>query len=177
MNTLNNEKIANAGKAAAEEMSQMAQTAYTGFEKLAQANLAASKAALSDSLDTLKEMAAAQSPQEALAAHAKRLQPMAAKAAEYGQTVMQIAAETGAALGKVSEGKFSTTQKAFGELMNNAVKNAPAGTEAMMAAFTQASSVGEQAMKTAQDMAQKAFAQGNAVVTDVVAKATTVKKS
>lgn len=36
---------------------------------------------------------------------------------------------------------------------------------------------GEQAMKTAQDMAQKAFAQGNAVVTDVVAKATTVKKS
>ena len=173
MNTLNNETLANAGKAAAEEMSQMAQTAYAGFEKLAQANLAASKAALSDSLDTLKEMAAAQSPQEALAAHAKRLQPMAAKAAEYGQTVMQIAAETGAALGQVSQGKFSATQKAFGEMMNNAVKNAPAGTETMMAAFTQASSVGEQAMKTAQDMAQKAFAQGNAVV----AKATTANKA
>ncbi len=175
MKALNTETFTAAGKAAADEVSHMAQTAYAGFEKLANVNLAASKAALNDSLDSLKEMAAAQSPQEALAAQAKRLQPMAAKAAEYGQTVMQIAAETGAALGKASEGKLAMAQKTFGEFVENASKNAPAGTEAMMAAFKQATSAGEQAMKTAQEMAQKAFAQGNAAVTDVVAKSVTPK--
>lgn len=172
MNTFNAESFTAAGKAAAEDVSQLAQTAYAGFEKLAQANLAASKAALNDGLASLKAVAAAKSPQEALSIQAQQLQPLAAKAAEYGQTVVQIATETGAALGKASEGKFASAQKAFGEFVDNAAKNAPNGSEAMMAAFKQATSASEQAMKTAQEMAQKAFAQGNAVVTDVVAKAT-----
>lgn len=171
MKTFNAESFTAAGKAAAEEVSHVAQTAYAGLEKLAQVNLAASKAALNDSLDSLKDLAAAQSPQEAIALQAKRLQPLAAKAAEYGQTVLQIATETSTALGKASEGKFAMAQKSFGEFVANATKNAPAGSEAFMAAFKQASAAGEQAMKSAQEIAQKAFAQGNAVVTDVVAKA------
>lgn len=177
MKTFNAESFAAAGKTAADEVSHLAQTAYAGFEKLAHANLAASKAALNDGLDSLKEIAAAKSPQDAIAAQTKLLQPMAAKAAQYGQTVMQIATETGAAMGKASEGKLAAAQKTFGEFVENATKNAPAGTEAMMAAFKQATSASEQAMKSAQEMAQKAFAQGNAVVTDVVAKATTTTKA
>jgi G:T/U-mismatch repair DNA glycosylase len=95
---------------------------------------------------------AAKAPQDLTA----MAQPMAEKAAAYGRAVAGIVTETGTALSKAAEGKFSEMQAQAVASIEAAMKNAPAGSENAVAAFKNAMTTGQAALATAQAQAKQA---------------------
>ena len=120
--------------------------------------------------------------QELIALQAGLFQPLAEKAAAYSRHLYDIASGTGAEFSKAFESKVAEGQAQFASLVDNAAKNAPAGSEtavAMMksavAAANNAFESVQKAVKQATDVAEANF---NAVATSAtsVAKTATAKK-
>ncbi len=132
-------------QANAEVLQGLSIQVFSGLEKLVELNLAANRAALTESFSYLQALISAKDPQQLLALQSGLFQPLAEQAASYGRHVNSIATETGA--------EFS---RAFSALLENAAASAPAGTEGAVAAFKSAVSAGQKAIETAQDSAQKA---------------------
>lgn len=175
MQKIDTQALAAANKAAAADLAAMATTAFAGFEKLAELNIATAKSALESSLSSIQAAAAATTPQDVIAVSTKLAQPLAEKAAAYGRSVYEITSQTSAELTKVSKDKMADAQKTWGSAVESMTKHAPAGSEAFVNAFKSAAATGQQAFEQAQAAAQQAIVQAQDHVTDVVAK--TVNKS
>lgn len=155
--------------------------AFAGVEKLVELNMAASKAAMTESFGHVHAVLGAKDAQELLALQAGLLKPMADKSAAYAQHVQTILAGSTAEFTKAMEAKTAEAQKAFGGVLENLTKNAPAGSETAVAAFKSALTAGQNAIETAQAQAKKAVEAAQANFTaaatqaaDAVKKATTV---
>jgi len=172
MQTINAQAIADAGKNAAADFSAAATTAFAGFEKLAELNLSTAKSVLNGTLNSLQAAAAAKTPEEVLAAQTNFVKPLTEKVTAYSRSVYEIASETGTELSKSSKEKIAEAQKSFNASLESLTKNAPAGSEAFVAAFKNAAATGQQVLDSAQAAAKQAVAQAEAHVTDVVAKTT-----
>ena len=157
----------------------LTQQAFAGVEKLVELNLAASKAAMGESFTHLQALMGAKDVKDAVALQTAFVQPMAAKSAAYLQHVQSIATDSNAGFTAAVEAKLAETQKAFGVAVDGLVKNAPAGSEAAVAAFKNAVTTSQNAMESAQvsmkkatEMAQTSFATVSKQAMDVAAKAT-----
>ena len=175
------EQILAAGKANLDAFEGAVTKAFTGVEKLVDLNMAASKAAMGESLSHAKAVMAAKTPQEFMSLQTAFFQPMAEKSAAYFQHVQSIATEGSAEFTQQVEAKMAEAQKAFGATMEQMVKNAPAGTEAAVAAFQSAMSNGQKAVEQTQEAIKKAtaaaqtnFAAASKQASDLVKKAAKV---
>jgi phasin family protein len=155
--------------------------AFTGVEKLVELNLAASKAAMGETFNHAKAVMAVKTPQEFMSLQTAFFQPMAEKSSAYFQHVQSIATEGSADFTQQFEATVADAQKAFGASMEQLSKNAPAGSEAAVAAFQNAVSQGQKAVEQTQAAIKKATAQAQAnfaaaskQTTDMVKKATKV---
>ena len=131
--------------------------AFAGFEKMIELNMAASKALLGDSFAHAQAVLAAKDPKELMELQASLAQPLAEKATAYGRHVQAISADTSADLTKAFESKVAEAQSTFTSAMDNLTKNAPAGSEAAVAAFKNALSTSQNAMETAQKAVKQAM--------------------
>jgi phasin family protein len=156
MTTFNTEQLVAANKAAVADMQALTATALAGFEKLVDLNMAATKSALFDTSADFAAAFSAQSPTDALAAQASLVKPLAEKSIAYSRALYSIAQETGAELSKSSEAKMAESQKALAAAVATMAKNAPAGTESLVAMFTTAVSSGQNAIEAAKSSAKKA---------------------
>lgn len=145
--------------------------AHAGLEKMVELNLAASKAMLGELFSHAQAVLRAKDPQEWLTLQAGMLQPLAEKSASYGQHVMTIATDTGAEFTKVCEAKLAEAQTAFADTVDSIVKNAPAGTEAAMAAFKSAMNTSQTVIESAQSSAKKAVETVETNLTEVANQA------
>jgi len=136
--------------------------AFAGVEKLVELNMTASKVALGESLSHAKAVLAVKSPQEFMSLQTAFFQPMAEKSAAYFQHVQSIASEGSADITKQIEANMAEAQKAFGASVEQLVKNAPAGSEAAVAAFQNAVSQGQKAVEQTQAAIKKATATAQA---------------
>jgi phasin family protein len=175
------EQIIAANKANLDTLEGAAKKAYAGAEKLVELNMAASKAALGESFNHAKAVMTVKTPQEFMSLQAAFFQPLAEKSAAYFQHVQAIATDASADFTKQFEANMAEAQKAIGASVDQMVKNAPAGSEAAVAAFQSALSQGQKAVETAQATIKKASAtaQANFVAaskqtTDLVKKASKV---
>jgi phasin family protein len=169
------EQIVTNQKAAVELAQGLASKSYAGFEKLVELNLAASKATLEESFGQLQANLAAKDPQQWLALQTAALAPAAEKAVSYGRHAYGIAVETNAAFAQAVEAKAAEGQIALSQVFENMVKNAPAGSEAAVAALKNAVATSQNAIESAQAAAKKAvsLAESNmAKVTEQALKAT-----
>lgn len=155
--------------------------ALTSVEKLVELNMVASKAAVGESFSHAKAVLAVKSPQELMNLQTAFLQPMAEKSIAYFQHVQNIATEGSADLTRPLEAALADAQKAFSASLDQMAKNAPAGTEAAVAAFQNAVSQSQKAVEQAQVAIQKAttqaqanFAAASRQATDMAKKATKV---
>lgn len=130
--------------------------AYAGMEKLVELNMAATKAALGESFGHAKAVMSVKTPQEFMTLQTGFFQPMAEKSVAYFQHVQSIATEGGAGFTQQVESNLAEAQKAFGASMDQMVKNAPAGSEAAVAAFQNALSNSQKAIESAQATIKKA---------------------
>ena len=176
------EQVVASQKANMETLYGLTTKAFEGVEKLVELNLQATKAALAESQAHANAMLSVKDAQELIALQAGLFQPLAEKAAAYSRHLYDIASGTGAEFSKAFESKVAEGQAQFASLVDNAAKNAPAGSEtavAMMksavAAANNAFESVQKAVKQATDVAEANF---NAVATSAtnVAKTATAKK-
>ena len=175
------EQMLAAQKANLETLFGLTTKAFEGVEKLIELNVTASKAALTEASETAQTVLSVKDAQELLAVQAALFQPLAEKAAAYNRHLYDISSATGAEFTKAVEGQFADAQKKFLAVVDNAAKNAPAGSETAVAVFKSAVAAGnnalesvQKAVKQATDVAEANF---NAVATTAVNAAKTTTKS
>lgn len=151
-----------AGKSSIETFEAVAGPALSGVEQMAQLNMAVSKAVLAESFDHAQSLLSLRDPQQMLVLFGEMVQPMAERMASYGRQAYEIMQSTGAEIAKVTEAKMNEAQQAFVAAVDDAVKNAPVGSEAAMAMFRNAFSASQDAIATAQNAARQAVAKTEA---------------
>lgn len=177
------EQIMASQKANVETLFGLTNKAFEGIEKLLELNVAASKAALADVSNHSQAVLSVKDAQELLALQASLFQPLAEKAAAYSRHLYDIAQGTGAEMGKAFEAQASEAQQKFSSLLDDAVKNAPAGSEAAVtvmksavAAATNAVESMQKAVKQASEVAEANFNAVAKTATDVSNKVAAKKR-
>ena len=153
---LTTEQISASNQAAAETLLGLTNTAFAGVEKLIELNLQVARTTLSEVADTTRAVLSAKDAQEALSLQASALQPAAEKAAAYSRQLYDIAAATGAEVRSVAEATGADVQSKFNALVESSVKNAPAGTENVVALVKSTVAAANNAFESAQKAAKQA---------------------
>ena len=189
---LNAEQILSAQKGNVETLFTLTNKAFEGVEKLIELNLQVAKTTLAETAENAKAALSVKDAQELLALQAGLLQPAAEKAAAYSRHLYDIAASINAELTRVLEEQSSEAQRKFMTAVDDAAKNAPAGTENAVSlvksavaaannayesvhkAARQAADVAEQNFQTITNTAVKATQQARANLVKPVAPVTPV---
>jgi phasin family protein len=175
------EQLLAAQKANIDTLFGLSAKAFESVEKLVELNLTASRAALAEAAETAQTVLNVKDAQELMAVQASLFQPLAEKAAAYNRHLYDISSSTSAEFSKAFEGQLSESQKKFLAVVDNAAKNAPAGSETAVAVFKSAVAAGNNAMESVQkavkQAAEVAEANFNAVANTAVnaSKATGTK--
>ena len=143
-------------KATVETLFGLTNKAFEGVEKLVELNLTASRAALAEAAETTQTVLSVKDAQELLAVQAALFQPLAEKTAAYSRHLYDISTATGAEFTRAAEGQFADVQKKFLAVVDNAAKNAPAGSETAVAVFKSAVAAGNNALESVQKAVKQA---------------------
>ncbi|ODU99646.1 MAG: Phasin (PHA-granule associated protein) [Rubrivivax sp. SCN 70-15] len=166
------EQMIAAHKANVETLFGLTHKAFEGVEKLVELNLQVAKASLIEVAEATKAAMSVKDAQELLALQTSLLQPSAEKAAAYSRHLYDIAASTNAEVTKVAESTLADTQKKMLSVVDNAVKNAPAGSENAVAlvksAVAAANNAYESVHKAARQAAEVAEANFTAITNTAV---------
>lgn len=150
------EQVLAAQKANVETLFGLTNKAFSGVEKLVELNITASKAALAEAADSSKAALGARDAQELLALQASLFQPLAEKTMAYSRHLYDIASSTGAEFGAAFESQAADAQKKFMSLVDNAAKNAPAGSETAVAVMKSAIAAANNAFEAVQKATKQA---------------------
>lgn len=176
------EQVLASHKANVETLFGLTTKAFEGVEKIVDLNVTASKAALVEAGEHTKSVLSVKDVQELLALQSSLFQPLAEKTAAYSRHLYDIASTSGAEFTKAFEAQAADGQKKFMSLVDNAAKNAPAGSETAVAVMKSAVSAAnnalesvQKAVKQATEVAENNF---NALASTAVnaAKTTSAKK-
>ena len=143
-------------KATVETLFGLTTKAFEGVEKLVELNVTASRAALAEAAETAQSIMNVKDAQELLALQAALFQPLAEKTAAYSRHLYDITASTGAEFGKAVESQVAEAQQKFLSVVDNAAKNAPAGSETAVAVFKRAVAAGNNALESVQKAVKQA---------------------
>ena len=171
------EQIVAAQKANIETLFGLTQKAFEGVEKLVELNLQATKAALAESANSTQALLSAKDPQELLALQTSLLQPMAEKTVAYSRHLYDIASGTSAEFTKAAEANAVDAQKKIMAVVDNASKNAPAGSESAVAVIKSAVSAANNAMESVQKAVKQATEMAEANFNTVTATAVNATKT
>ena len=174
------EQIMASHKANIETLFGLTHKAFEGVEKLVELNVQATKAALAETANHAQAVMGVKDAQELMALQAGLVQPLAEKTAAYSRHLYDIASTAGADLGKTFEAQTADAQKKVLGLVDNAAKNAPAGSETAVAVMKSAVAAAnnafesmQKAVKQASDMAEANF---NTVAASAVSATKTATK-
>ena len=134
----------------------LSQTAFAGFERLVELNMAAGKAAVGETFSNMQALMGAKSPQDLMAVQAALVQPAFEKSVSYGRHLADIANSTSAVFTKAAEGKMAESEQAVKSLVENSLKNAPAGSETAVAMVKSAIAASQSAIESVQKAVKQA---------------------
>lgn len=154
------DQVIAAQKAQLEAMFALSGKAVEGLEKMVELNLQTLKTAMHETSDAALAALSAKDLQELAAMQPNLAQPLAEKVLSYTHHIYEIASGTQAEFAKALEASAAETHKKVQSLVDNVVKNAPAGTETAVAMMKSALS----AANNAYDSVQKASKQAAEVV-------------
>ena len=174
---LTTEQILASQKANVETLFGLTNKAFEGVEKLVELNITASKAALAEAAGTTQAMLAVKDAQELLALQASLFQPLAEKTAAYSRHLYDITSNTTAEFAKTFETQAADAQKKFMTVVDNASKNAPAGSETAVAVFKSAVAAGNNALESVQKAVKQAAEVAEANFNAVAAQAVNATKT
>lgn len=135
---INLEQFAASNKATVDSLLVVANTALATAERIAALNLGAARAALEDSTSATKAVLSAKNPSDAVALQSSMVQPAVEKAVDYSRSLFEISSDSQQQLAKMLETQFADFQKQVSNLVAQAAKTAPAGSESIVAAMQNA---------------------------------------
>ena len=150
------EQIVAAQKSNLETLFGLTQKAFEGVEKLVELNIQATKAAMAEAANNTQAMMSVKDAQELLTLQASLMQPLAEKTVAYSRHLYDIASGTGAEFGKAAEAQAADAQKKFMAVVDNAAKNAPAGSETAVAVMKSAVAAANNALESIQKSVKQA---------------------
>jgi phasin family protein len=150
------EQFAAAQKSNVETLFGLTGKAFESMEKLVELNLQVAKASMAEAAETTYAALSVKDAQELMALQAGLLQPAAEKAAAYSRHLYDIMAGTQAEVSKVAEATLADSQKKVLALVDNAVKNAPAGSESAVALVKSAVAAANNAFESVHKAAKQA---------------------
>lgn len=172
------EQFATANTAGIEALQTVASTALTGLANLTLLNLNTVRAALEDNAANAKALLAVKDVQGLIALQKSLAQPTIEKAIAYSRSVYEIATQSSSGLTQVVEAQVSEVNKKVTSAIDNALKNAPAGSEVAVSAVKSAIAAANSAYsnlstaaKKATEMAEANVAAANAATVKLVKKA------
>lgn len=171
------EQILASHKANIETLFGLTHKAFEGVEKLVELNVQATKAALAETANHAQAVMGVKDAQELMALQAGLVQPLAEKTAAYSRHLYDIASAAGADLGKTFEAQTSDAQKKFVGLVDNASKNAPAGSETAVAVMKSAVAAANNAFESMQKAVKQASEMAEANFNTVAASAVSATKT
>lgn len=155
--------------------------AFEGAEKLAELHLQLAKTTFTETAETAQALLSVKDAQEFFAVQTGLLQPSGEKAAAYARHVADIALSTGADLGKIVEGQLADSKSKFDGLVENLAKNAPAGTENVVAlaksGLAAATNAYESAQKAVKQVAEVAESNFNTITAQATKATKAAKKA
>lgn len=149
----------------------LSQTAFAGFERLVELNMAAGKAAVGETFSNMQALMSAKTPQDLMAVQTALVQPAFEKSVSYGRHLSDIANSTGAEFTKAVESKMAESEKAVKSLVETSLKNAPAGSDAAVAAIKTAFEASQTAAETLKKVAKQATESAEASMKAATAQA------
>jgi len=171
------EQVIASHKANIETLFGLTNKAFEGVEKIVELNLTASKAALSEAATHTQSMLSVKDAQELLALQSGLLQPLAEKTAAYSRHLYDIASATSAEFTKNAEAQAAEAQKKFAGLVDSAAKNAPAGSESVVAIMKSSVAAANNALESVQKAVKQATEVAEANFNAVAATATSATKA
>ncbi|NBW49840.1 MAG: phasin family protein [Betaproteobacteria bacterium] len=171
------EQVIASHKANIETLFGLTNKAFEGVEKIVELNLTASKAALAEAATHTQTMLSVKDAQELLALQSGLLQPLAEKTAAYSRHLYDIATSTGAEFTKNAEAQAADAQKKFAGLVDSAAKNAPAGSESVVAIMKSSVAAANNALESVQKAVKQATEVAEANFNAVAATATNASKA
>ena len=150
----------------------IASSTATEFNKAVEVQTTEARKNFNNLLET-----SAKNAQDLMSVQAGLLQPMAEKTAAYSRHLYDIASGTGAEFGKAFEGKVAEGQAQFAALVDNAAKNAPAGSESAVAVMKSAVAAANNAFESVQKAVKQASDVAEANLAAVTTSATNAAKS
>ena len=154
------QQVLNSQKAAIDALVSVQGSVFAGFEKLVDLNLKVMKATLDEVSAKSQTVVGIKDAQEAVALSSNLLQPAAEKAMAYGKHVYDIVASVQADLAKLSESHLAEGKKNVSDAIEQFSKNAPAGSESVVAmiksSMAQANTAYDQVTKAAKQAAETA---------------------
>lgn len=173
-----NEQFAAANKAAVDSLLTFANTSLASVERLAALNLNAARAFFADSAANVGALLAVKDAQGLFALQSALAKPAFEKGVAYSRSVYEILDESSNGLTQIVEAQTAELKKAFSAAIEQSLKNAPAGSESVVAAvkstLAQADSVYEtmaQSAKQAKATIETTVASANAATVKLMAKA------
>ena len=141
-----------------ESAQAIALASFAGFEKLAQLNMQAAKAAVEESVQRSMSLLETRDVKALAETVTDSAQPAGDKFAAYAKHVYGIASETGAEIAKVVEKQFTEGNRQLTASIEAMTKNSPAGSEGIMtlvkSAVTTANATWDQVNKASRQMVE-----------------------
>lgn len=132
------EQFTAANKANVEALLNLANTAFASAERFAALNLNTARSLLEDSVANTKALLAVKDIQELVNLNTTLTQPSVEKAVAYSRSIYEIAAQTQEEISKIVEAQFTEANKTVASALDQAAKNAPAGSDVAVAAVKSA---------------------------------------
>lgn len=149
------EQFAQMQKVALDTYQAVALKSVEGFEKIAELNIQAIKASVTETSDQVKSALAAKDAKAFGDLAMVGAQPAVEKFAAYANHMYEIASDTGTEIARIFEKQFADSNKQLTAAIDAIARNAPAGTEGMATFVKSAVS----AANTAYDQVNKAARQ------------------
>lgn len=170
------EQVAAASQANLEALMSLANSAIARAERLAELNLNTVRSVLEDSVATTRKLAEVKDPQQFASLQGELTRPMIDKAVAYARNVQEIATEGQQEVSSLFEKQIAELNKRFHDMIEQAARQAPAGSEgvfqAVRSAMNTANSLYEDASKAARQAAEVAEA-NMAAATEATVRAVT----
>ena len=175
MSSLTTEQLVDAQKAGVDASFVFLNKAFEGFERLAELNVQAVKATLAENREFAVKALSAQELQDMFSQQSILAQPAGERVRSYWRHVYEILSSTQAEFAGLAEAKSRQFQSDAHAFIDGLTKNAPAGSEAVVAAWktfiTNASETANTAYETAAQAARQAAEIAESTVVPVEAAA------
>jgi phasin family protein len=170
------EKFTEVNKAAVEAALGYSTIVLDSAEKLLDLNLKVARSVLADNATSARALAGAKDAQELAALQQSLAQPAIEKAVAYSRALYELSAETQGEMKKFVETHMAEAKKSASEVMDNLVKSAPIGSEAVQAAVKSAMAAANNAYENMTKAARQVADITEAGVASAAAQVTSAKK-